>query len=252
MRLNTVKQRWREGGVAYGAWLTIPASISAEAVAHQGFDYACVDMQHGVIDYSDCLAMLTAISTTDVMPFVRVPWNEFSIINRVLDAGAMGIIVPMVNSPAEAREAVRAARYHPEGARSWGPIRASLYAGSDYYPAANAEVALIAMVETRQALDALDDILAVEGIDAVYVGPSDLSITLGLPPGPDSGGAFEDARVRIARACAARGVAAGIHANAALAAKHRAAGYRMITVFQDLVAITAGAGRDLEQARSAG
>lgn len=249
MRSNTVKAKWRAGKPAHGAWLTIPSSLAAEAVAQQGFDYVCVDMQHGIIDYTDAVHMLTAISTTDAMPFVRVPWNEPSIINRMLDAGAMGVVVPMVNSADEARAAVSACRYHPQGARSWGPVRASLYAGVDYYPAANNEVACVTMVETKQAVDQLDEILAVEGIDAVYVGPSDLSITLGLPPGPDNGGAFEEARLRIARACAQRGVTAGIHANARLAAKHRSAGYRMITIWQDLPALTATASADLRTAR---
>ncbi len=249
MRSNTVKAKWRAGEPAYGAWLTIPSSLSAEAIAHQGFDYVCVDMQHGMIDYADAVQMLTAISTTPAMPFVRVPWNEVSIINRMLDAGAMGVVIPMVNSAEEARAAVSACRYFPLGARSWGPVRASLYAGADYYPAANDEVACITMVETKQAVERLDDILAVTGVDAVYVGPSDLSITLGLPPGPDNGGAFEEARVCIAQACAQHGVTAGIHANARLAAKHLAAGYRMITISQDLPALIATAAADLRTAR---
>jgi 4-hydroxy-2-oxoheptanedioate aldolase len=143
MRSNTVKQLWRAGEPAFGAWLTIPSSISAETVAHAGFDYVCVDMQHGMIDYGDAVAMLTAISTTPSMPFVRVPWNDASIINRMLDAGAMGIIVPMVNSAEDARAVVSAGRYHPAGARSWGPIRAAVYAGDGYFPYANEEVALV-------------------------------------------------------------------------------------------------------------
>jgi 4-hydroxy-2-oxoheptanedioate aldolase len=254
VRTNTVKTKWRAGEVTYGAWLTIPSSLSAEAVAHQGHDWICIDMQHGAIDYAAALSMLTAIDTTPAVPFVRVPWNEFSAINRMLDAGALGVVVPMVNSAAEAREAVAACRYAPLGARSWGPVRAQLSvggaSGADYFQRANDEVACIVMVETKQAVDRLDEILDVPGIDAVYVGPSDLSITLGLPPGLDNGGAFEEARLHIAKTCNARGIIAGMHASAALASKHAAAGYRMITITQDLPALTAAAAADIRAVRN--
>ena len=249
MRENTVKAKWRRGEAAYGAWLTVPSSFSAEAIAHQGFDWICVDMQHGVIDFQAAVEMLQAISTSRAMPFVRVPWNDFAAIGRVLDAGAMGVIVPMVNSVEEARAAVSACRYFPDGARSYGATRAGLYAGADYFAHANEEIACIPMIETKQALERLDDILAVPGIDAVFVGPSDLSITLGLPPRMDNGGAFEEARVAIARACMERGIAAGMYASAALAERHVAAGYRMISITSDIATLTAGAASDLRAVR---
>jgi 4-hydroxy-2-oxoheptanedioate aldolase len=249
LRTNTVKAKWRAGGIAYGAWLTIPASLSAEAVAHQGHDYVCVDMQHGAIDYATALSMLTAIDTTDAMPFVRVRSNDFGQINQMLDAGALGVVVPMVNSADDARAAVAACRYAPAGARSWGPVRAQFSVGGDYFARANDEIACIVMVETKEAVAQLEEILDVPGVDAVYVGPSDLSITLGLPPGPDNGGAFEDARVHIAKTCVARGIVAGMHASAALAPKHAAAGYRMITITQDLPSLTAAAAADLRAVR---
>ena len=251
MRSNTAKEKWARGEVTFGAWLSIPSSFSAEVMAHQGFDWVCIDMQHGVIDYQVAVTMLQAIGSTDTIPFVRVPWNEFGMIGKVLDAGALGVIIPMVNSVAEARAAVAACRYFPLGSRSFGPTRASYYAGTDYFLGANQQVACIPMIETKQAVERLDDILAVPGIDAVYVGPADLSITLGLPPGMDNGGAFEDARVRIAQTCVERGVTAGIHANASLAEKHAAAGYRMITVSGDAAAIPMQAQADLKLARGA-
>ena len=251
MRSNTAKEKWARGEVTFGAWLSIPSSFSAEVMAHQGFDWVCIDMQHGVIDYQVAVTMLQAIGSTDTIPFVRVPWNEFGIIGKVLDAGALGVIIPMVNSVAEARAAVAACRYFPLGSRSFGPTRASYYAGTDYFLGANQQVACIPMIETKQAVERLDDILAVPGIDAVYVGPADLSITLGLPPGMDNGGAFEDARIRIAQTCVERGVTAGIHANASLAEKHAAAGYRMITVSRDAAAIPMQAQADLKLARGA-
>jgi 4-hydroxy-2-oxoheptanedioate aldolase len=249
MRENTVKSKWGRGEVTHGAWLSVPSSFSAEVMAHQGFDWLCIDMQHGVIDYQVALTMLQAIGSTDTIPFVRVPWNEFGIIGKVLDAGALGVIIPMVNSVEEALQAVAACRYFPLGSRSYGPTRAAYYAGSDYFGDANNQVACIPMIETRQAVERLDDILSVPGIDAVYVGPADLSITLGQAPRMDNGGAFEEARIRIAEGCARHGVIAGIHANATLAAKHAEAGYRMITVSGDIGSIAAGAAADLRAVR---
>ncbi len=249
MRTNATKAKWRRNDATFGAWLSVPSSYSAELVAHAGFDWVCIDMQHGVIDYQVAVTMLQAISTTDTTPIVRVPWNEPSIIGRMLDAGAMGVIVPMVNSVDEARAAVAACRYAPLGIRSYGPTRAALYAGPDYFDHANEEVACIPMIETRQALAQVDDILSVPGIDAVYVGPIDMSLTLGLPPRMDNGGEFEAARIAIAQAGARHGVTAGIHGNASLAARHLAAGYRMVTVYHDVVALASAAAADLRTAR---
>jgi 4-hydroxy-2-oxoheptanedioate aldolase len=250
VRESTPKRLWREGKVTFGGWLSIPSSFSAEIMAHQGYDWLCIDMQHGVIDYQTCVTMLQAISTTDTIPFVRVPWNEPGIIGKVLDAGAYGIIIPLVNSVAEAQAAVRACRYAPDGARSYGPIRAAYYAGADYAANANREIACIPMIETKQAVDRLDDILAVPGIDAVYVGPADLSLTLGLPPAMDHDDeTFHSARREIVEACKRHSLVAGIHASAALAPKHIEAGYQMITISSDAGHIGAGAARDLGSLR---
>jgi 4-hydroxy-2-oxoheptanedioate aldolase len=240
MRTNTVKEKWARGEVTLGSWLSIPSSFSAEIMAHQGFDWVCIDMQHGVVDYQVALTMLQAIGTTETIPIVRVPWNEMGIIGKVLDAGAMGVIIPMVNSVEEAKAAVAACRYYPQGSRSFGPTRASYYAGTDYFAGANQQIACIPMIETKQAVERLDDILSVPGIDAVYVGPADLSITYGLPPGMNNGSPFEEARVLIAKKCAEHGVTAGIHATA---------GYRMITISGDAVAIPVQAQADLKVAR---
>jgi 4-hydroxy-2-oxoheptanedioate aldolase len=252
MRENAAKARWRRGEVTHGAWLSIPSAFSAETVARAGFDWVCIDMQHGVIDYQVAATMLLALGTGDCTPIVRVPWNEPGIIGKMLDAGAMGIIIPMVNSVDEARAAVVACRYAPVGARSYGPTRAALYAGADYFTHANEQVACIPMIETKRALEDLDAILDVPGIDAVYVGPADMSITLGQQPRMDNGGAFEEARIRISEACAKRGITAGIHANAALAPKHAAAGYRMITITSDIAAIAAGCATDLSSVAKGG
>ena len=224
--------------------------VFAEVIARQGFDYVNVDMQHGIVDYQVGVTMLQAISITDATPTVRVPWNEPGIIMKCLDAGAMAIIIPMVNTVEEAQAAVAACRYYPEGIRSNGPIRAALYSGPDYFAHANKEVACIPMIETKQAVDNLDDILAVPGIDAVYVGPTDLSITLGQPPVMDNEGAFEEARIKIAETCKKHGIIAGIHANAGLAEKHAAAGYQMVTVTSDNGAMAQQAAADIKRVKA--
>jgi 4-hydroxy-2-oxoheptanedioate aldolase len=249
LRTNTVKEKWRRGEITYGAWLTIPSAYSAETIAHAGYDWVCVDMQHGAIDYQVAVTMLTAISTSDPMPFIRVPWNEPGIIGKVLDAGAMGVIIPMTNTVDEVRAAVAACRYPPEGTRSYGPGRVTLYAGGDYFAHANEEIAVIPMIETKEALADLDAILSVPGVDAVYFGPADMAISLGLPPGLDNSGPWEDARQRVAAACHEHGVIPGIHASAALASKHAAAGYRMITITHELGVMAAGAAADLRLVR---
>lgn len=251
MRENTVKAKWRAGEMTYGAWLSIPSSFSAEVAASLGYDYVCVDTQHGVIDYSTAVPMLQMIGASGSIPFIRVPFNDFSYIGKALDAGAMGVVVPMVNNVQDARAAVNACRYYPEGARSYGPTRVSFYFGDGYYQAANREVALCVQIETTEALANLDAILSVPGVDAVYVGPQDLSITLGLGPGLDNGGVYEEARLNIAAACKAHGVVAGMHANASLAPKHKAAGYQMVTICGDHRAMMAAMETDLAQARRA-
>lgn len=245
MKENRVLQRWRDGETVLGGWLTIPSAFSAELMAYRGFDYVCLDMQHGVIGYQVAVTMIQAINATDVMPFVRVPGNDLATINRMLDAGAMGIIVPLVSTPEDAFRAVDACRYPPQGSRSIGPTRVAIGAGADYAETANSQIACIPMVETREAMENLEKILDVPGIDALYVGPSDLSLSLGLPPGLDSGGAFEEARLRVARLCKERGVIAGIHAEAALTRKHASAGYRMMTVSIDWRTLRDAADADL-------
>jgi 4-hydroxy-2-oxoheptanedioate aldolase len=218
-------------------------------MAHQGFDWLCVDMQHGVIDYRDAVAMLTAISTTDTIPFVRVPWNDPPTIMKVLDAGAYGVVVPLINTRADAEQAVAACRYPPHGIRSNGANRAILYSGADYVAGANDQIACIPMIETRQAIDNLDDILSVPGVDAIYVGPSDLSFALGLPPRMDNEHPLHVETVdTILAACKRHGVAAGIHTGGpAFSRRFLDRGFQMITLTSDGVAITRGVRAQLDE-----
>lgn len=212
MRENRIRSLWARDEAVVNAWLAIPNSFSAETMAHAGWDSLTLDMQHGVIDYQSAVAMLTAISTTQSMPVVRVPWLDPGIIMKMLDAGAYAIICPMVSTRADAEKLVTAMRYPPQGSRSFGPIRASLYAGADYAKHANDSVVGFAMIETRQALDNLDEILSVEGLDAVYIGPADLSLALGCTPrfDQDEKPVVEAIDLILARA-REHGVAAGIH-----------------------------------------
>ena len=245
-----MRERWAAGESALGGWLAIPSSFSAEIVARCDLDYVCVDTQHGLVDYSDSWPMLQAVNLGSATPLVRVPWNEPGIIGKSLDAGARGIIVPMVNTRAQAEAAVAACRYAPEGGRSYGPARVVRQEGSDYYAHANADVAVIPMIETVEALANLDDILSVPGVDAAYVGPSDLSVSLGLPPGNNDGeAAFDEALAAIAAGCVRHGVIAGCHTVSELCPRRIEQGFRMITITSDTTALARALEDELRRAR---
>jgi len=235
MRENTVLRTWREGGQTVGCWLSMANGHSAESLAKLGFDWICVDLQHGLIDYKDLTYMLPAISTSDTIPLVRVPWNEPYEIMKVLDAGAYGVIVPMVNDRAEAERAVDSCRYPPQGHRSFGPIRAAMYGGKGYAAEANGEIACIAMIETEDGINNLDEILSTPGLDGIYIGPSDLALALGMQPTGDNDDPKHAETVqKILDACRKHGVAAGIHTSSlAYTQRYLAAGFNLITLGSD-------------------
>jgi 4-hydroxy-2-oxoheptanedioate aldolase len=243
MRPNALRSLWQSGGSAVNGWLAIPNSFSAETMAHQGWDSLTIDLQHGVVDYAAMVTMLQAISTTATVPVVRVPWLEPGIIMKTLDAGAYGVICPMVNTREDAQKFVAWSSYAPRGTRSFGPVRALLYGGPDYPQHANDTIVRFAMIETAQALDNLDDILSVEGLDAIYIGPSDLSLSLGCSP------LFDDVEPRAAEAidhilarAKAHGLVAGIHNGTPAAALGRIAkGFQFVTVSSDARLMAAGA-----------
>ncbi len=243
MRENRLRTLWQSGGAAVNGWLTIPSSFSAETMAHQGWDTLTIDMQHGMIDDAVLVPMLQAISTTDTVPVVRVPWLEPGILMRALDAGAYGVICPMVNTREDAQKLVAYTHYPPRGTRSFGPLRAVLYAGVDYVQHANDTIVTIAMIETAEALENLGDILSVEGLDAIYIGPSDLSLALGCTPTFDDlePKAFEAVEHILARA-KAHGVVAGIHNGTPEAALKRIAkGFQFVTISSDARLMADGA-----------
>ncbi len=251
MRENRLKQMWARGQAALGGWLTIPSSVSAEIFAHAGFDWVCIDMQHGLIDYQVAVTILQAISTTDCVPVVRVPWNEPGIIMKALDAGAYGVIVPMVNSREEAEAAAGACRYAPHGYRSYGPVRAAYYAGRDYFSHADETVLCIVMIETVQALQNLDKILSVPSIDAAYIGPADLSVSLGLRPASDHDDpVFVEALGRVLDGCQRNSIVAGYHGgNIATATKRIEEGFLFVEVCSDMEALARMAAGDLKALR---
>jgi 4-hydroxy-2-oxoheptanedioate aldolase len=251
MRENRLRAIWTQGGAAVNGWLTIASSFSAETMAHQGWDTLTIDLQHGVVDYQAMVTMLQAIGTTPTVPVVRVPWLEPGILMKTLDAGAYGVICPMVNTREEAQKLVAYTHYAPRGTRSFGPLRAVLYGGADYFQHADDAVVRFAMIETAQALDNLDAILSVEGLDAVYIGPSDLSISLGCKP------AFDELEPKAAQAvdhilarAKAHGVVAGIHNGMPEAARARIAkGFQFVTVSSDAQLLAAGSQQILAQMR---
>ena len=235
MRKNAAKQRWKEGGQTVGAWLTQPGGHGAEVLAHVGFDWLCIDCQHGLVDYAAMVEMLRAISTTATTPLVRVSQNDPAEIMRALDAGAYGVIVPLIETAKDAQRAVAACRYPPEGKRSSGPIRGVLYGGADYVAHANEEIAVIGMIETAPALENLDAILATPGLDVAYVGPSDLAFALGLEPRGDNDDPLHVRTVEeILAACRRHGVVAGIHTGSrTFSRRWLDAGFQMVTLGSD-------------------
>jgi 4-hydroxy-2-oxoheptanedioate aldolase len=182
MRANRLKAIWSEGGTATNCWIHSDSAFVVEALAHQGWDTLTIDMQHGLIGVAEMHAMLLAVSATDTVPLVRVPWNDPAMIMKALDAGAYGVICPMVNNREECERFVGACRYMPDGYRSVGPNRAIIYGGPDYMKRANETVLSFAMIETREGLENVDDICATPGLDAILIGPSDLGLSLGGEP----------------------------------------------------------------------
>ncbi len=213
MRQNKVKQLLREGKPAVGSWLSLSSPIVAETLAHVGFDWLLVDAEHSPIDLETIQYAFVAISTTDTVPFVRVAWNDPAIIKRVLDAGAYGVVIPNVNSKEEAKKAVEACKYPPEGIRGKGYGRADLYAGKDYKEFANREVAVVVQIEHIDAVNAIDEIFSVRGIDAYFIGPGDLATSMGIPVvlGENPDPRYKEAVAKVVASGKKYGIPSGIH-----------------------------------------
>ena len=233
----------RDRAVVNG-WLQIPNSFSAEVMAHQGWDSLTIDMQHGLIDYSNALPMLQAISTTDVVPMARVNWNEPGQIMKILDAGAYGVICPMVSNREQAEKFVQACLYPPKGYRSYGPTRGLIYSGNDYADHANDEIIKLAMIETSEALQKLDEIMSTPGLNGIYIGPADLSLAIGQKPAFDNlerTPTYEQI-TNILKHSKKNNLVAGIHnATPEYAQKMIKIGFQLVTIGSDQRYMSAGA-----------
>ena len=250
MRKNKLKQMFKKGEPIINGWLQIPSAFSAEVMAHQGWDSCTIDMQHGVVDYPNALGMLQSISTTEVTPLARVNWNEPGQIMKILDAGCYGVICPMVSNRKEAENFVQACMYPPKGYRSFGPVRGLLYGGADYAKHADDEVLKLAMIETKEAIEKLDEILDTKNLDGIYVGPADLSLAVGEEPGfdkPENTRAFKEI-LRVLESAKKRNLFTGIHnGSAEYAQKMIDKGFNLVTVGSDSRYIAAGAKSDLKE-----
>lgn len=251
MKHNRLRDIWAGGGYVLNGWLHIPSTWSAEVMAHAGWDSLTVDLQHGLHGIETAIQMLQVISTTDTVPLVRVNWHDPGMVMRLLDAGAYGVICPMINTRAECEAFVGACRYPPQGYRSLGPTRARLVMGADYADHANTEVLTIAMVETRTAIDNLEAIAAVDGLDMLFVGTGDLQLSLTGRVAPDG----EDAEVEVALdrvldACNRHNRLAGLFTTStAYAARAVRRGFRFVAVKSDSMILGEYARQLVQQTR---
>jgi 4-hydroxy-2-oxoheptanedioate aldolase len=253
--LGKLGERLAGEGRALCAWVTMNEPAVAEALAREAFDAIVLDMQHGAIDFDGAMRSILAVALAGKPTIARVPVGGFALASQLMDAGAGGILAPMINSGEDARRLVEFVKFPPLGQRSWGPRAALPLSGLDapaYLTAANAMTQAIAMIETRAALDALDDILSVEGLDGVYVGPSDLSIALsnGRAVEPRGAEVMAEARRVVERAKAHRKYAAMFCFDGADARAMQALGYRLCTIASDQALLRSAARSELAAARS--
>jgi len=251
MSTNRLKSTLARGAPAFGAWCALGSPFAAELCSVEAVDYVCVDLQHGLSHLDAVAPMLMAISRSAATPVVRVAANQAHQIGKALDAGAEGVIVPLVNSRSEAERAAEACRYAPDGTRSFGPARSRLFLNAAPAPAVNEQVLCIVMIETMAAVEVADEICSTPGVDAVYVGPSDLAMSLGLAPGFDEmsrahGEAIEHVRL----SCERNGVVPGIHAQGGEQARAYAdAGFRIVTLATDSAILSRALRHDVERVR---
>ena len=255
MRPNTARQRLDAGEAILGATVTCASPLVAETMGHLGYDWVLLDLQHGENNLGNLATLLTAVSATPTIPWVRVVSNDGPMIQRVLDLGAYGVVVPLINNAREAEAAVRAMRYPPKGDRSWGPIRGALYGGADYHANAERELQLVVMIETAAGIENADEIFAVDGVDGCLIGTNDFSLSLGLPPRPVPDATPMDPRVeeaaqRVLEAARKHGKAPGIFTtDAGMAARRIEQGFRIISLLGDLGGLRAGCAANLRAVR---
>lgn len=253
MKSNRLKQVWRDGKTAWGMWSSLGSPAVAEAVAQLDVDWILLDAEHGVASYEDMLGLLQATQSSTAASIVRVPANEFIPIKRVLDMGAEGVVVPMVNTAEEAESAASKCRYPPVGTRGLGPHRAARFGFDfpDYFARANTEITLIVQIETPEAVENVEAIAAVKGVDAIFIGPTDLCLTMGHFPNlrhPE----FEAAVARVLEAGNAAGKPVGYYCDSPVEAKARAdQGFRMVNVANDLTLLGRALRNAVKEAKAA-
>lgn len=250
MTAQAMREAWRRGETVFGMWAALPSAFSVELMAAPGVGYVCVDQQHGLIDYADTLPMYAAAEARGVTAITRVAANQGWMIGKSLDAGAQGVIVPLVNTREEAQAAVMACRYPPSGVRSFGPIRAAVVSARRDTDSLGNSVVCFAMIETRQALEHIDEIASTPGLDGIYIGPADLALGLGLPPDLDKSEPEHVAAVsRILDSCQRHGIVAGIQCASGSSGKRYAAqGFRLITIGKDSSLLQAAAKNEIRVA----
>jgi 4-hydroxy-2-oxoheptanedioate aldolase len=249
---NKTKARLKAGGAVVGAWLGIPSTVSARFMAQLGFDYLCVDLEHHPIDLGVASDMFGVIAAAGVTPLARVPWNTPENIKRVLDCGAHGIVVPMVNTREEAVRAVTAAKYPPAGIRSVGGSLHAMSFGTDpgtYYARANDEILVVLQAESPEGVANAEEILSVPGVDACFIGPNDLLSQMGKTPKMESPDPeFVHALETIVRVADRHGVAPGIHtANHEACTRRMGEGFRFMAIASDARFMVAGATAELSR-----
>ena len=251
MKQQGLNKCWIEGKGAINGWCSIPSTITAEIMSLNKFDSITIDLQHGLIDYQTALNMLQTLSKIEITPMVRVPWNEPGIIMKLLDAGSLGVICPMINNKEDALKFVGSTKYVPDGFRSSGPTRALMIHGGDYHDEANDKIISLAMVETEEALENVDEIASTNGLTGIYIGPSDLSISLGLKPGLDrTEEKIVQAIDKIKLACKKHNIKVGIHCLSPEFLKNKIKeGFDLTTLASDVRFFTEMVSKKIEEAR---
>lgn len=256
---NLIKEKIKEKKFLLNGWIQIPSSFSTEIMAHQEWDSLTIDMQHGMVSFDQVLSMLQAISGTNTLPLARVSSNDPASIMKLLDCGIAGIICPLVNTKKEAQQFVSSCLYPPQGTRSFGPLRAMMVSGSKYLSEANINIAKIVMIETKQALENLNDILSVEGVDGIYIGPNDLGISLGAPLSVDTKNKLrsneipvseetENAISKILKVASEKNLITGIHSSSPeMSTKMIKAGFNFVTSVSDERLLAAGSQSIIEK-----
>ncbi len=252
MLINHVRQRLEAGEPSIGTWLSLPSPEAAEYVSGLGLDWLVVDTEHNPIDIRTLAQMFIGMSKSGIAPMVRIPWNTPEHFKRVLDAGAWGIVVPMVNSREEAEQAVRAARYYPDGNRSVGGGRHAISFGSaakDYYASANQQTLLVLQIEHIDGVENIAEILDVPGFDATFIGPNDLAASMGMGLGvplESEDPRLVEAIMHVRDSCRAKGIAPGIHTSGAEAVNMRIAqGFQFCAMASELKYLLSGLATDI-------